>query len=256
MQVLAVEKDCLATAISLGYPIDVTRSSPDFYALLIANSYLGEHRTFNGRLMMRMREIRGLNYGDYSYIEHFVQDGGSTFPLTNLTRTQQYFSIWIRPVPHQQRQFALRLAVFELERLIHDGMTQEEFERTRTFLKHYSKLWAQDQNRRLGYLMDSYFYGTDDYIATLPVHLDEVTLEQVNAAIRKHLNARNLCVAVITQGADEFLKDLITNQPSPMTYEAEGIPADVITEDGVVAVYKLSVNREASKIVDAEEMFQ
>jgi zinc protease len=81
-------------------------------------------------------------------------------------------------------------------------------------------------------------------------------LEQVNAAIRKHLNARNLCVAVITQGADEFLKDLITNQPSPMTYEAEGIPADVITEDGVVAVYKLSVNREASKIVDAEEMFQ
>jgi zinc protease len=256
VQVTAVEKDCLATAISIGFPIDVTRSSADFYALLIANSYLGEHRTFNGRLMTRMREVRGLNYGDYSYIEHFVQDGGSTFPITNITRSQQYFSIWIRPVQPQHRQFALRLAIFELERLVRDGMTQEEFERTRTFLKHYSKLWAQDQNRRLGYLMDSRFYGTDDYISTLPAKLDEVTLEQVNAAIRKHLNASNLCVAVITKGADEFLKDLITNKPSPMTYEAEGIPADVIAEDGVVAVYKLNINRSASKIVEAEEMFK
>lgn len=256
VEVLAVEKDCLATAISLGFPIDVTRADDDFYALLIANSYLGEHRTFNGRLMSRMREVRGLNYGDYSYIEHFVQDGGSTFPLTNFARSQQYFSIWIRPVQHQHRHFALRLAVFELERLVRDGMTQEEFERTRTFLKHYSKLWAQDQNRRLGYLMDSRFYGTDDYIATLPSRLDQVTLEQVNAAIRRHLNARNLRVAVITRGADEFLNDLITNKPSPMTYEAEGIPADVVAEDGVVAVYKLTVNREASKIVDAEEMFK
>ncbi|HEU4363855.1 MAG TPA: pitrilysin family protein [Candidatus Krumholzibacteria bacterium] len=256
VEVLAVEKDCLATAISIGFPIDATRASADYYALLIANSYLGEHRTFNGRLMMRMREVRGLNYGDYSYIEHFVQDGGSTFPLTNFARTQQYFSIWIRPVQHQHRHFALRLAVFELERLVRDGMTQEEFERTRTFLEHYSKLWAQDQNRRLGYLMDSRFYGTDDYIATLPAKLDQVTLDQVNAAIRRHLNARNLRIAVITRGADDFLQDLITNKPSPMTYEAEGIPADVVSEDGVVAVYKLNVNREASKIMDAEEMFK
>ncbi|HEX5131219.1 MAG TPA: pitrilysin family protein [Candidatus Krumholzibacteria bacterium] len=256
VEVTAVEKDCLATAISIGYPIDVTRGSPDFAALLVANSYLGEHRTFNGRLMMRMREIRGLNYGDYSYIEHFVQDGGSTFPLTNFTRSQQYFSIWIRPVQHQTRHFALRLAVFELERLVRDGMTAEEFERTRTFLKHYSKLWAQDQNRRLGYLMDSNFYGTDDYIATLPARLDKLTLDDVNTAIRKHLNARNLRVAIITKGADEFLKELITNQPSPMVYEAEGIPDDVLAEDKVVAAYKLTINREASKIVDAQEMFK
>jgi zinc protease len=251
-----VEKDCLATAISLGNRIDITRADPDFTALMVANSYLGEHRTFNGRLMIRMREIRGLNYGDYSYIEHFVQDGGSTFPLTNYPRDQQYFSIWIRPVQHEQRHFALRLAMFELERLTRDGMTQEEFDRTRTFLKHYSKLWAQDQNRRLGYLMDSQFYGIDDFIGTLPARLDALTLDQVNAAIRKHLDARNLRVAVITTGADEFLKNLINNEPSPISYEGEGIEGDVLAEDKVVSAYKISVNREASKIVDADEMFE
>ncbi len=256
MEVLAVEKDCLATAISIGFPLDITRADADFYALMIANSYLGEHRTFNGRLMIRMREVRGLNYGDYSYIEHFVQEGGSTFPLTNITRSQQYFSIWIRPVQHQHRIFALRLAVFELERLVRDGLSPDEFERTRTFLKNYSRLWAQDQNRRLGYLMDSRFYGTDDFIATLPARLDAVTLDQVNAAIRRHLNASNLRVAVITRGADEFLKELINNTPSPMTYETQGIPADVIAEDGVVSAYKLNVNRGASRVMDAEEMFE
>ncbi len=256
VEVLAVEKDCMATAISIGYPIDVTRSDPDFCALLVANSHLGEHRTFNGRLMTRMREVRGLNYGDYSYIEHFVQDGGSTYPLTNLTRSQQYFSIWIRPVQHQHRHFALRLAIWELDRLVREGMTQEDLDETRTFLKNYSRLWAQDQSRRLGYLMDSRFYGTNDYLATLPAKLDALTLEQVNAAIKRHLQFSRLRVAIVTRGADEFLNALITNQASPMTYDAEGIPADVIAEDKAIAVYKLNVNRAASKIVDVEEMFK
>src|SRR5467141_4810535 len=99
-----------ATAISIGFPIGVTRADKDFYALLVANSYLGEHRTFNGRLMNTMRGDRGLNYGDYSYTEIFIQDGGSTFPLTNIPRRQQFFSIWIRPVPPVNALFALRQA--------------------------------------------------------------------------------------------------------------------------------------------------
>ncbi len=256
IEVLAVEKDCLATAISIGFPIDVTRANPDFYALMIANSFLGEHRTFNGRLMNRMREVRGLNYGDYSYIEHFVQDGGSTFPLPNYARTQQYFSIWIRPVQHPHRHFALRLAMWELDRLVREGMTQDEFDRTRTFLKNYSNLWAQDQSRRLGYQIDSRFYGTDDFLATLPQKLDAVTLADVNAAIKRYLRADRARIGIVTKGADAFLRDLIGNQASPMTYDAEGIPADVLSEDAAVAVYKLDINREKSKIVDVEEMFE
>lgn len=256
LEVLAIEKDCLATAISIGYPIDVTRADPDFYALLVANSHLGEHRTFNGRLMVRMREVRGLNYGDYSYIEHFVQDGGSTYPITNITRSQQYFSIWIRPVQHVHRHFALRLALWELDRLVRGGMTQADLDETRTFLKNYSKLWAQDQDRRLGYLMDSRFYGTDDYLAGLPAKLDALTVDQVNAAIRRHLQCERLRIAIVTRGADDFLNDLITNKPSPMTYDAEGIPDDVIAEDRVVGAYALNVNRTKSKIVAVEEMFK
>ena len=49
--------------------------------------------------MQDLRGKRGLNYGDYSYIEDFIQEGMSTFPVPNNPRRQQYFSIWIRPVP-------------------------------------------------------------------------------------------------------------------------------------------------------------
>jgi zinc protease len=256
LEITLVEKDTRSTAISMGFPLDVTRADADFYALMVANSHLGEHRTMNGVLMNRMREVRGLNYGDYSYIEHFVQDGGSTFPQTNYTRSEQYFSIWIRPVQTQHRHFALRLALFELDRLVREGMTQEQFESARSFVKNYSRLWAQDQSRRLGYRMDSRFYGGEDFLGSLPAKLDALTLDQVNAAIRKHLRSDNLKVAVVTKGADAFFKDLIDNTPSPMTYEAEGIAPDVIEEDGTVAVYRLNVNKAASKIVDVSEMFK
>ncbi len=256
LEVLAIEKDVRSTAISMGFPIDVTRADADFYALMVVNSHLGEHRTMNGVLMNRMREVRGLNYGDYSYVEHFVQDGGTTFPQTNYPRSEQYFSIWIRPVQAQHRHFAMRLALFELDRLVREGMTQAQFEEARSFVKNYSQLWAQDQGRRLGYLMDSRFYGMDDFLGSLPAKLDALTLDQVNAAIKRHLHQDNLKVAVVTTGADAFLNDLINNTPSPITYEAEGIPQSVIDEDKAVAVYRLNINKAASKIVDVPEMFK
>ncbi|MCH7549611.1 MAG: insulinase family protein [Candidatus Krumholzibacteriota bacterium] len=256
MPVIAVEKECRASAISMGFPISVTRSDPDFYPLLIANSYFGEHRTFNGRLMNRMRQVRGLNYGDYSYIENFIQDGGSTFPQTNIPRRQQFFSIWIRPVPHEQRHFSIRLALWELEKLVREGISEEDFEATRRFLTNYCRLWAQDQDRRLGYRMDSAYYGTDDILEMLPTRLATVTLDQVNEAIRRHLNFENIRIAVVTRGADEFMTALVSNAPSPIEYEAGGMSEEVLAEDRIVTAYRLDINRADSKIVDVEDMFE
>ena len=66
-----VDKDTRSVAYSLGFPIIVKRGQPDYPALLVATSYFGQHRMSGGRLYQRMRELRGLNYGDYAYIEYF-----------------------------------------------------------------------------------------------------------------------------------------------------------------------------------------
>src|SRR5262249_14558297 len=68
IEVEILEKDTRSTAISFGHPIEVTRSHPDFAALSVARSWLGEHRASSSHLYQRIRELRGMNYGDYAYI--------------------------------------------------------------------------------------------------------------------------------------------------------------------------------------------
>src|SRR4029079_5693893 len=90
-------KDTRATAISFGHPIEVTRSHPDFAALWLARAWLGEHRASSSHLFQRIREIRGMNYGDYAYIEAFPRGMFQFFPEPNIGRRAQLFEIWIRP---------------------------------------------------------------------------------------------------------------------------------------------------------------
>jgi zinc protease len=254
LEITLVEKPADATAISIGFPIDVTRRDDDFYALAVANSYLGEHRTFNGKLMQDLRATRGLNYGDYAYIEDFIQEGGSTFPQPNNPRRQQYFSIWVRPVPRDKAVFALRAALWELDRLVMSGMSPHAFEETREFLVNYSKLWVQTLSRRLGYDMDGAFYGRKNVVAELARRLPQLTVDQVNDAVRKHLKTDGMKVAIVASDA-AALKELLTSgKQSPITYDTQGTPEDVVVEDKEIAVFPLK--NVSVRIVPVAEVFE
>ena len=254
-ELLFVEKEAIATAISIGFPLDITRADDDFYPLMVANSYLGEHRTFNGRLMNQMRGLRGLNYGDYSYIEQFIQDGGSTFPVPNIPRRQQFFSIWIRPVPHHNAAFALRQAVRELALLVDEGLSAEDFEATREYLVNYANLYVQTTSRRLGYAMDSRFYGTDFFIDEIRSRLMALTVDDVNAAVQRHLQADNLAIAIVTSDAEAFRDGLLSGEPPAITYNTE-VSEDILAEDEAIKSYELPINEDRIRIVPVEEMFR
>jgi zinc protease len=256
MEIMFVEKPAPATAISIGFPLGVTRADRDFYALMVANSYLGEHRTFSGRLMNIMRGDRGLNYGDYSYIESFLQDGGSTFPLPNIPRRQQFFSVWIRPLARDNALFALRQATRELQRVVDKGLTPEEFERARRFVSNYSRLWVQSLSRRLGYQMDSEFYGTTFFIDRIQEELRRLTIKDVNAAVKRHLNAKNLKVAIVTEGAEGLRDLLLSGRPTPITYQVPTTREDLLKEDKAIEAYPLPLNRERVRIVRAQDLFE
>ena len=247
IEVLLVDKDAIATAISIGFPIEVTRADDDFFALLVANSYFGEHRTFNGLLMNKMRGQRGLNYGDYSYIESFIQDGGSRLPVPNIPRRQQFFSIWIRPVPHHNAHFALRQAIRELHVLVDEGLTPEAFEATREFLLNYSKLYVQTTSRRLGYHLDSAVYGGGYFIDEIQRRLGALTVDDVNAAIRRHLQYDDLAVGIVTRDAAAFRDRLLANEPSPPTYNTE-VPEAIRAEDALIEAFELAINPDRVRV--------
>jgi zinc protease len=254
LEVVVVEKPSAdATAISMGFPLSVTRKDDDFYALALANSYLGEHRTFNGKLMQDLRGKRGLNYGDYSYIEDFIQDGFGTFPVPNNPRRQQAFSLWVRPVPHDKAAFALRAALWELDRLVNDGIAPAEFEATRDFLLNYSKLWVQTLSRRLGYAMDGAFYGKADLVKELAERLPRLTVDGVNAAVKKHLASPGMRVVIVTRDAEALAKTLRSGEPTPLVYDTAGTPEDVLKEDEVISRFPLGKVRVT--IVPVAELF-
>ena len=255
IEVTLVEKDTRGTAISMGFPIDVTRSHPDFVALWLVRSYFGEHRSSNSHLYQRIREARGMNYGDYAYIEYFPRGMYQFHPDANLGRFSQIFQIWIRPVPPEQAHFAIRAALYELQKLVRDGMTEEDFEATRNYLLKFANVLTQSQGRQLGYALDAQFYGTPAFTEFIRSGLEALTLDDVNRAIRTHLQADDMALVAITPNAEELASRLAKDTPSPITYNAPK-PDEIMVEDEVIQQLPLGIDMTDIRIVPVEEVFE
>jgi zinc protease len=248
-----VEKQTGSVGINFGFPLPITRADADYYPLMVANSFLGEHRTFNGRLMNELRGDRGLNYGDYSYIEYLESPPRVSTPPPGVPRRQQYFSVWIRPVVPEDAQFALRAGLYEVQRLRDEGMTQDDFNITREFLLNYSKLWAQSLQDRLGVQMDSRYYGMPYYIDEIQSRLKRMTVNDVNAAIKKYLSTDNYEAVLVTANAQQLKDTLQKDEPSPKTYNSQVLPR--VTEgDKVIVPLKVAPTR--IDIAPVAEVFQ
>lgn len=268
------KKDALGSAIFAGYPIDITRANDQFAALMIANSWLGEHRKSYSRLYQKIRETRSMNYGDYTYIEWYHNGGRNQLPPSGVPRMSNYFSIWIRPVQIASQlkeqyselseitighaHFALRLAIREMDLLVQDGMDEQEFEKTKQFLRSYIKLYIQTPAKELGFLMDSRFYGRQDYIAELDVLLENTTLEQVNEAMRTYIQTKNMNVMIVTDDSEAELlaESLRKNKTSKMSYAKQlkaELPEDVLIEDAMVEKYPLNVT--SVEVISSEVPF-
>ncbi len=249
-----VEKNTRATGLHWGFPIDVTRGHEDFTALWLARSWLGEHRSSNSHLYQRIREIRGMNYGDYAYIEYFPRGMFQFQPDPNLARHQQIFQVWIRPVVPANAQFALRVSLYEFEKLLEGGLSQEDFEATRDYLSKYVNLLVKTQDRLLGYGIDSDFYSIDSFAEKTRRELAALTLEDVNAAIREHWQMENIRFVAVANDAKELRDTLLGNGRSSITYDGEK-SAELLAEDDVIHGYPLRFEPSDITIVPADEVF-
>jgi len=276
IQIEIIKKDnALGSAIYGGYPLHITRADDEFAALMVANSWLGEHRKSYGQLYHKIREKRSMNYGDYTYIEWYENGGRFQLPLAHVPRHSNYFSLWIRPVQITDQlksqyeelgdievghaPFALRMAIREIDMLINNGLTQEDFELTRQFLRSYIKLYIQTTEKELGFLMDSKFYGRTNYISDLDELLANLTVEDVNNAVKKYLQVENMYICMVTDDSEsEPLAETIgKNKVSTMSYSnlvKEGLSEDILTEDNEVSNYKLNVK--SIQIIDSKNTFK
>jgi zinc protease len=255
IEVEIIQKETRATAISFGLPIEVTRSHPDFAALSVARTWLGEHRSTQSHLFQRIREVRGMNYGDYAYIEAFPRGMFQFFPDPNVARRAQLFEVWIRPVAPENAHLALRIALHELDTLVKDGLSAEDFEATRNYLMKNVYLQTATENQQLGYALDSKWYGTSEFTTFMRERLAKLTREDVNRAIQKHLSARDLLAVIVTKDAAGLRDALLKDAFSPIKYEGEK-PKALLDEDQAIGARKLDLRPDAVRITPVDDVFK
>ena len=124
------------------------------------------------------------------------------------------------------------------------------------FLKKYSLHFAETTSARLGYAMDDRFYGIDGdgHLARFRRIMDELTLEDVNSAITRHLQYADMKIAIVTGEAEKLRASLGADAPSPITYPSPKAQA-VLDEDREIATYPLRIAPGAIRVVPVDEMF-
>jgi zinc protease len=254
LTVSIIDKQARSTPISLGHPIEVTRGHRDFAALWLARAWLGEHRASHGQLFQRIREIRGINYGTYAYIEAFPGAMYQFFPHANTARSAQVFEIWVRPVLPENAVFTLKVALHELRALIEGGLTVDEFAETRDYLLKNVFLMTSTQDQRLGYALDSRWHGIGDFTEHMREQLQALTAKEVNAAMKRHLSADDLTVVMIAGNAEELRGQLLSDDPAVISYDAAK-PGDLLEEDAVIGSENLGLGESDITVTNVDDVF-
>jgi zinc protease len=150
----------------------------------------------------------------------------------------------------------LRAALREVERLATHGLTREQFEAQRAFLRKYSYQFATTTSERLGYAIDDRFYDiAEGHLTRFRAMMDQLTLEEVNAAIRKHLRVDDLVIAMVTADAEGMKHALVSGAPSPIDYGEITKPDEILREDREIEQYPLQIRDEDVVIVPVADMF-
>jgi len=261
-----ITKDARATAISIGLPLRerndkgewlearVNRAHPDFPALWIATSHLGQHRNSTGVLYQRLREVRGLNYGNYAYLEAFPNGMFQFQPNPGLARTVNHWQIWIRPVPPASAAFAIKGALFELDKLVKQGLSEAEFQAAQTFLVKFMDHLTDTGAKRLGHDMDNAGFGLGAYAPTLKERLRRVTRADVNRVVRKYLRTTALDLVVIAKDAEAFSKDLLAEASTLPVYTAP--KPELKDEDEAIRRFKLDLDPKDITVTPVVELFK
>lgn len=261
--------NAIATGLHAGFPISVKRGDSDYWPLFVATTYFGAHRDDFSLLYQLIRSARGYNYGDYAYVEYYAYRPYSMFPPPGSPRDAQYYSIWIRPVGHQYAHFIMKAMTEQLEHLAKTGMTPEQVERSKTKARVLYLNYAENTERQLGYKLDDTFYGMRNgkgYIDGMLKNIDAVTPEQVNAAIKKYLQAENLKYVIVTseKNAEPLANDIanntnVTSKTNDEYHIAEPIPDDkqqMLKQDELWKAYPLNIPRGNIRIVKADQLFE
>ena len=169
-------------ALQVVQPIALQESDVDYAALTMANYLLGNGG--NSRLWKRIREMEGLSYDVYSYIAWSQYEknswwiGGAIFAPANRAKVEAAFKE-------------------EVERALKVGFAAKELEEGKGGLLNFRRLSrAQDGNVADALARNLDLGRTFARSAQVDGELQALTLDQVNAALRKYIDPAKFVIGV------------------------------------------------------------
>jgi zinc protease len=155
--------------------------NPDYPALMLGNYILGGG-FLNSRLATRIRQKEGISYGV-----------GSSLNASSLDESGSFFANAIyAPENAEKLEAAFK---DELARLLKDGFTAEEIAGAKSGLLQGRQL-SRAQDRELASRLNNYLFLNRSiaWDAEFDRKLEGLTVEQVNAAMRKYMTPENITI--------------------------------------------------------------
>lgn len=191
-RVLVVDKpQRTQTQVYLG-ALGARVAEPDYHALLVANAGFGG--MFTSRLTQEVRAERGWSYGAASKL--------------GTDREREAWSVWTHPAASQVVD-CLRLELELIDAWVADGLDDEEVARARDHLIKSHAFELETAEKRLEPQLETELYE-------LPLDWHPRYVEQLRAvdrpaaarAVRSHIAARDLGIALVASATDELMAGL------------------------------------------------
>jgi zinc protease len=182
LEELLVTPDKANATLRGGLNVRMRDDHPDFPALVIANHLLGGSST--ARVPARVREKEGLSYSTYTTFSSSALDEAAAFRVAAIFAPQN-------------RARVERAIREELGRAVREGFSAEELETGKRSVLEARRL-ARSQDRALANRIGHYLFvkRTFAWDIEFEARIAALTREQVNAALRKHIDPAKLSVVV------------------------------------------------------------
>jgi zinc protease len=190
-------KDKANVDILLGSAAPLRRASEDYYAAVLANSALGQS-TLSSRLGLQVRDKEGLTYGI-----------NSAFRAPSLAAGPWYIGVSVNPFNVER---AIQSATKVLRDYVEHGIHADELADQKSAAIGSFKVSLATNRGLARSLWNAEFYGLGaDYLDRYPQIIQNVTLEEVNAAIRRYFRPDQLTIVI----AGDYQAATTSTSPTP-----------------------------------------
>jgi zinc protease len=177
----------------------LTRTSPDYFPLLVMHTVLGANAS--SRLFMNLREDKGYTYGAYSSLD--ARRTGGTFRATAEVRT---------PVTGD----SLKEFFYELNRIRNEPVSEKEIADAKSYLTGVFPLRLETQEGLVDQLVQIKMFGLpENYLEIYRDRIQAVTIEEIQEVAMKYVRPAEAAIVIVGDGAQ------IADQVEPYADEIE-----------------------------------